>query len=109
MAIPQAYTRMKQEQPELVAAYEALGAACAEAGPLDARTLALVKLGISLGAGLEGGGRSHARKALEAGCSREEVLHVAHMCAPTIGFPAMMRARTAVLDAIQPDTTGKRV
>lgn len=109
MSIPQVYVRMKEEQPELMDAYEAFAGACAQSGPLDARSLALVKLGISLGAGLEGGARSHARKAIEAGCSREEVLHVAHMCAPTLGFPAMMRARSAVLGVIQDDTTGKDV
>lgn len=106
MSIPKAYIRMKDEQPDLVQAYESLAAACTQAGPLDARTLALVKLGISLGAGLDGGARSHARKAIDAGCTPDEVLHVAHMCAPTLGFPAMMRARTTVLEIIQP-TTGK--
>ncbi len=106
MSIPKAYTRMKAEQPALLEAYEALGAACAKAGPLDARTIALVKLAVSFGAGLEGGARSHARKALEAGCTAEDVLHVAHLCAPTIGFPAMMRARSAVLEVTEPSGGG---
>ncbi len=100
MAIPRAYLQMAREHPGLVKAYEALGEACKGAGPLDARTVALVKLGVSLGAAMEGAAHSHARKALAAGCTREEVLHVAHLCAPTIGFPAMMRGRGWVMDVV---------
>jgi 4-carboxymuconolactone decarboxylase len=99
--IPPSYTRMRQEQPELLGAYEAFAQACAEAGPLDAKTVTLVKLAISLGAGLEGGAASHARKALEAGCTGDQLLHVAHLCAPTVGFPAMMRARKLALEIIE--------
>ena len=102
MTIPKPYTRMKKEHPALLDAYESLGAACASAGPLDRKTVALVKLGISSGAGLEGAAHSHARKALEAGATAAELLHVAHLCAPTIGFPSMMRARNWVLDVVEP-------
>ena len=91
---------MKKAHPELVGAYEALGAACAQAGPLDAKTVAMIKLGISLAAGLEGAAHSHARKALEAGCTAEQLLHVATLCAPTIGFPGMMRGRGWVKDVV---------
>jgi alkylhydroperoxidase/carboxymuconolactone decarboxylase family protein YurZ len=101
MAIPGAYKRMKQRHPDLVAAYEALGEACKRAGPLDAKTASLVKLAVSLGAGLEGASHSHARKALEAGATPEELLHVATLTAPTIGFPTMMRSRTWVEDVLR--------
>jgi 4-carboxymuconolactone decarboxylase len=106
MSIPSAYQRMKATNPEMVTAYESLGAACAASGPLDARTVALVKLGISIAAGLEGAAHSHCRKALEAGCTREELLHVANLSAPTIGWPAMMRARTWVTDVIDAPGAG---
>ena len=95
---PPPYERMKQEYPGVLAAYEALATACAAAGPLDGRTIALVKLATSLGAGLQGAARSHARKALEAGCSREQLLHVALLGTPTIGFPTMMRNRSWILE-----------
>jgi 4-carboxymuconolactone decarboxylase len=91
MKIPSAYIRMKERHPVLLGAYESLGAACAAAGPLDAKTAALVKLAISLGAGLQGAAHSHARKALAAGWTPQELLHVAILSAPTIGFPTMMR------------------
>ena len=98
MSIPSPYLRMREEHPGLVEAYEALGAACAEAGPLDPQTVALVKLAISLGAGLEGAAHSHARKALEAGWTADELMHVALLSAPTLGFPTMMRNRGWVED-----------
>ncbi|HEX6962293.1 MAG TPA: carboxymuconolactone decarboxylase family protein, partial [Lacipirellula sp.] len=73
MAIPQTYVKFKREQPKLVEAYEALGEACREAGPLDPRTVALVKLAIALGAGSEGGSHSAVRKAMQAGCTPQEL------------------------------------
>lgn len=101
MPLPSAYVAMKHAQPALMDAYEAFGAACAASGPLDARTVALVKLAISLGAGLEGAAHSHARKALAAGWSPDELLHAAQLCAPTIGFPPMMRGRGWVRDVLE--------
>ena len=98
--VPSPYLRMRRDHPDVLEAYEAFGSACAAAGPLDARTVALVKLAISLGAGLEGAAHSHARKALEAGCTRDELLHVATLSAPTIGFPSMMRNRGWVKDVV---------
>lgn len=98
--LPSSYTKMREEHPELMRAYEALGEACSKGGPLDARTVALVKLAISMAAGLEGAAHSHARKALEAGCTREELLHAALLLTPTVGFPTMMRARSWVLDVV---------
>lgn len=98
--IPSVYAKMKAEHPDLLEAYEALGAACAKAGPLDAKTVALVKLATSLGAGLEGAAHSHTRKALDAGWTPEELLHAATLGTPTIGFPSMMRNRGWVLDVV---------
>lgn len=101
MKIPSSYVEMHKSHPQIMRAYEALGEACAGAGPLDAKTISMVKLAISLGAGLEGAAHSHARKALEAGCMPDELLHIALLCTPTIGFPAMMRGRKWVLDVIK--------
>ena len=100
MPLPPAYEQMRADEPEVMRAYEAFGEACKRAGPLDAKTAALCKLAISLGAGLEGAAHSHARKALAAGATREELLHVATLTAPTIGWPAMMRGRGWVQDVV---------
>lgn len=94
--IPKRYQRMHQSHPDLMEAYESFGEAAKDAGPLSAREIALVKLAISLGAGLEGASHSHCRKALEAGCQLEDLTHVAILTAPTIGFPSMMRSKSWV-------------
>ena len=100
MSIPQPYLEMKEQFPVLVGHYEKLGEACANAGPLDAKSIALVKLGISIGAGLEGAAHSHARKALGAGWNADDLRHAAYLAAPTVGFPSMMRARSWVEDVV---------
>ena len=99
--IPKRYKQMHQDYPALMQAYEAFGKAAREAGPLSEREVALVKLAVSLGAGLEGAAHSHCRKALQAGCTPEDLLHVAVVSAPTIGFPTMMRAKSWVEDVIE--------
>jgi len=98
MALPRTYTDFQDQHPELIRAYEELGAACRAAGPLDRKSASLVKLAIAIGAGLEGGTHSAVRKALQAGCTRDELIHVAILATTTLGFPAMMRARSWVKD-----------
>lgn len=100
MKAPSVYAKMHGEHPALMSAYEELGEACAKAGPLDARSVALVKLAVSLSAGLEGAAHSATRKALLAGCTPEELEHVALLLTPTVGFPTMMRARSWVRDVL---------
>ena len=92
---------MHQDYPQLMQAYESFGQEARLAGPLSQREIALVKLAISIGAGLEGAAHSHCRKALEAGCTPGEIRHVAIVSAPTIGFPTMMRARSWVEDVLE--------
>lgn len=99
--IPKSYKQMHADHPEYMRAYEAFGKEALRAGPLSDREVALVKLAISVGAGLEGAAHSHCRKALAAGCQPADLRHVALLSAPTIGFPTMMRARSWVEDVVQ--------
>ena len=82
-------------------AYEALGTALAEAGPLDAKTRALVKLALAAGAWREGAVHSHTRRAREAGCTPDEIRHVILLGTTTLGFPSMMAALTWVEDVLK--------
>ncbi len=50
-----------EEHPAIATAYESLGTAVHAGGPLDDKTRALIKLGISTGARLEGALHSHAK------------------------------------------------
>lgn len=100
MAVPKRFKKFKEDFPQVTAAYEALGEAVHKAGPLDAKTRALVKLGISAGARLEGGFHSHVRKALDAGVTKDEMVHAVLLALPTIGLPSMMAALSWIDDVL---------
>ncbi len=89
-----------RQHPDIWAAFEALADRCHIAGPLDVRTRRLVKLGIALGAGLEGGVHSQVRNALAEGIPPAQLRHVVLPSLTTIGFPASMAACTWVNDLL---------
>lgn len=97
---PRRFQQFGKDYAAVMQAYEALGEATAQAGPLDAKTRALVKLGIAVGAGREGAVHSHTRRALDAGCSPDEIRHVVLLATTTLGFPGMMAAWTWVEDVL---------
>lgn len=98
--LPETYQRVQKQYPEVMKHYEALGETAGKAGPLDAKTIALVKLAMCFGAGLEGGAHSAVRKGLNAGCSPDELRHAAILAVTTLGFPSMARARAWVEDVL---------
>jgi alkylhydroperoxidase/carboxymuconolactone decarboxylase family protein YurZ len=105
--LPDWYAQVTRRHPKVLEAYERLGEACHSAGPLDGKARALVKLGIAVGARLEGAVHSHARRALEAGASLDEVRHTVLLATTTIGFPAMMAALSWVEDLNRPRSKGR--
>jgi 4-carboxymuconolactone decarboxylase len=99
--IPKRFTKFTEDYPEVAKAYEELGAAVHAAGPLDAKTRALVKLAISTGARLEGAVHSHVQKALSAGVTPAEMRQTVLLSLPTIGLPSMMAALSWVDDVLE--------
>jgi alkylhydroperoxidase/carboxymuconolactone decarboxylase family protein YurZ len=93
---PTFYMQFRDHHPAIVKAYEALGDACRAAGPLAEKHAELVKLGLAAGAGLEGAIHSHARRALAAGATRDEVRHVGLLAITTLGFPGAMAIRAEI-------------
>jgi alkylhydroperoxidase/carboxymuconolactone decarboxylase family protein YurZ len=90
--LPGTFKEFITEYPELGAAHERVASAVEKAGPLDGRTLALVKIGICLGAGLESALRSHVRRALEHGAARAEIEQAILLGMNTVGFPRTVAA-----------------
>jgi alkylhydroperoxidase/carboxymuconolactone decarboxylase family protein YurZ len=99
--LPSAYRRFADAQPRIMKAYEEVSAATLAEGPLDRRHAELVKIGIAVGAGLEGATHSHVRRALEAGATPDEVRHTVRLALTTIGFPSMMAALGWAEDVIE--------
>jgi alkylhydroperoxidase/carboxymuconolactone decarboxylase family protein YurZ len=95
------FQRFGESYPDVAAAYEALGAAAMTAGPLDARTRALVKLAIAIGAWREGAVHSTVGRARAAGCSPASIRHVVVLATTTLGFPSMMAAMRWVDDVLE--------
>jgi alkylhydroperoxidase/carboxymuconolactone decarboxylase family protein YurZ len=100
--LPSAAGRVAQEHPQMWAALEALGEACNEAGPLDARTRRLVNLAFAIAADSEGAAHSHTRRALEEGLSADQLHHVAYLAVTTLGWPHAIRGLTWVQDLTKP-------
>jgi len=89
---PKHYQKLQDMYPELIAAAEALGKAAQEAGPLSEKEMHLVQLGASAAMRSEGAVRSHARRALQAGATAEEIRHAVILLTSTIGFPTVAAA-----------------
>ncbi len=98
--LPKQYQKLTENYPEIAKAYENLGRSVHSSGPLDEKTRTLIKLGISIGARLEGAVHSQVRKALDAGCNPEEIRQVALLAIPTIGLPSSMAGLTWIEDIL---------
>jgi 4-carboxymuconolactone decarboxylase len=100
--LPKPVTRFKQRYPGVWDAFTELGEQCHDAGPLDERSRRLVKLALSIGAGLEGATHSAARNARKAGLNEEEINHVVALAVTTVGLPSATRAFTWIQDGSTP-------
>ena len=98
--LPGRFVDFQKRFPAVYQAYDALGSATAAAGPLDGKVRALVKLAIAVGGQMEGAVHSHTRRAVEAGCTPEEIRHVVLLSTTTMGFPSMMKTLSWVEDII---------
>lgn len=98
--VPKRFLKFKETYPGVAKAYDQLGTATRTAGPLDAKTRALVSLAIAVGARHEGAVHSHTRKALEAGCTPAQIRHAVLLSVTTMGFPNMMAAMSWVDDVL---------
>jgi alkylhydroperoxidase/carboxymuconolactone decarboxylase family protein YurZ len=90
--LPDVLAEFAGEYPLVWSAYNRLGNASAEAGPLDEKTQRLVKLAIAIGAQRQGAVHSHTRRGLAAGCTPEELVHVGVLAITTIGWPGAFAA-----------------
>ena len=77
-----------EKHGEIYAAYDNFGNLLhTKGGPLDEKTRWLIKVALSTACQNHYSLRTHIRKALKWGCTREEIEHAVLLCAPTAGFP----------------------
>ena len=99
---PTFYDRLAVRQPAYLQALEGLGAAVRAAGPLDEKTVQLLQLAAAAAMRSEGALHSHARRALGAGASAEEIRHALIALTSTIGFPQVVAALSWAEDQLAP-------
>jgi 4-carboxymuconolactone decarboxylase len=102
--LPGNFQRFKKAHPEIYEAFEELGRRLHETGPLSERERRLVKLGIAIGLGTEGGVHSAVRFAIAGGCSKDDISHAARLAITTIGWPSALAAMSWVEDLFDGDT-----
>jgi alkylhydroperoxidase/carboxymuconolactone decarboxylase family protein YurZ len=90
--LPSAYKEFVAKFPELGEAHERVAHAVDAAGPLDRKTLSLIKIGICVGAGLESAIKSHVRRALDNGATEAEIEQAVLLGMNTCGFPKTVAA-----------------
>jgi 4-carboxymuconolactone decarboxylase len=98
--VPDVVAAFAERYPEVWEAYDRLGAAAGAAGPLDEKTQRLVKLAIAIGAQRQGAVHSHAKRALKAGCTPEELVQVGILAVTTIGWPGAFAAICWINDIV---------
>ncbi|MDX1485915.1 MAG: carboxymuconolactone decarboxylase family protein [Alphaproteobacteria bacterium] len=98
--LPSGAATLAGNHPPVWDAYQELGAACAAAGPLDARTRRLVKLAIAIGQESEGAVHSHTRRALSEGLGKDEIRHVTLLAIPSMGLAKAAAGMTWVGDIL---------
>ena len=98
--LPKPYQQFRTNYPDVYKAYEQLGETAADAGPLDAKTRELIKLGMSAANRSESAVQSHTHRALEAGATSEEIEHTLLLGINTLGFSTVMAALSWAKTAI---------
>ncbi len=91
----------KEKHKDIYEAYVAYGKTLHEqGGPLTEKTRWLVKIATSTSCQNPYALKTHIRKALKSGCTREEVEHAILLTAPTAGFPVMMEGLLVLQEAL---------
>lgn len=90
--VPGTYKQFIKKYPELGKSHERIATAVEAAGPLDVKTLSLIKIGICVGAGLESALRSHVRRAIQNGAKNAEIEQAVLLGMNTVGFPRTVAA-----------------
>lgn len=101
--LPSTFKAFLAKFPELGEAHERVAKAVQAAGPLDPKTLELIKIGICLGAGLESGLRSHVRRAGQNGATQAEIEQAILLGMNTCGFPRTVAAWSWALTQFERD------
>jgi len=95
------YQWLLQKFNSVMEKHQDLGKAVREAGPIDEKNSQLIQLGAAAAIRAEGSVHSHAKRALDAGATPDEIFHTIILLTSTIGFPAVAAALSWVKEIIE--------
>ena len=98
--VPKFLAQLKKGHKKFFSAVEGLGKAVRQEGPINEKTGHLIQLAAAATLRSEGAVHSHARRALEAGATPQEIRHAIILVTSTIGFPNVVAALSWVDDVI---------
>ena len=98
---PRSWQRFTGRYPAVAAAYDTLSDACRHAGPLNEQSVALAKLAVSVGGGIDRSVHMHTKKALRAGVAPDALRQVALIAMPTIGLAHSLDALRWIEESIE--------
>ena len=101
MYLPEIFKQFTRDHKEIADTLERVGDLCSEAGPIEGKHRHLIQLGVAVGAESKGAVRSHARRALQAGASAEEVEQAVLLAVSLVGFPAMIASYGWVKEVLE--------
>lgn len=96
--LPQHYIKIKERFGDYGKILGELGQEVKDLGPLDEKTCELIQLAAAVAIRSEGAVHSHARRAIEAGATEDEVYQSLVLLTSTIGFPNVAAAISWVND-----------
>jgi len=100
-SLPRNFREYQELFPSLFESYRDFARKARADGPLDEKTTHLVQLAAAIGIRSEGAVHSHARRAIQAGASHEELYHVVNLMVSTIGFPGAAAAFSWINDVVK--------
>lgn len=104
-SLPEHYRLLREHYGEYMDALSSLGEQLRRQGPIDAKHVHLIQLAAAAGIRSEGAVHSHARRALQAGATPEEIRHAIILLTSTLGFPTVSAAFSWVEDVLQEGKT----
>jgi 4-carboxymuconolactone decarboxylase len=90
--LPATFRTFVEKYPAFAEAHDANAKAEYAVGPLDEKMCELIKIGICVGAELESALRSHVRKAMQRGATKEEIEQAILLAMNTCGWPRAVAA-----------------
>ncbi|MDA8166028.1 MAG: carboxymuconolactone decarboxylase family protein [Desulfobacteraceae bacterium] len=100
-AYPEHYNWIRTKFGRVMEVHQQLGRELIEAGPIDEKTGHLIQLAAAAATRSEGAVHSHAKRALEAGASPDEIYHTLVLLISTIGFPTAAAALSWASDLVE--------